>query len=430
MNEVFIIILLILLNGAFSMAEISLISARRSSLSSDAKKGNKAARLALRLAEEPDRFLSTVQIGITLIGILTGIYSGNKIAGLFAQSLTEIGVSASYASEIAQILIVILVTYLTLVFGELLPKRIGMNAAENVAKIMARPMQWLSAVAAPFVWLLSKSTALLFNLFGLKNMESKVTEDEIKSIINEGKEDGEVQEVEQDIVERVFLMGDMNVGSIMTHRHDIVWFDVKMTAQEVRDTMGGELYELYPVCDGGFDKLLGLVSIKDLLFTLGTAEFSLKKILREPTYFYRNMSVYKVLEIMKKEGVSRGIVCDEFGVCVGIVTLKDMMHALVGVVDEEDDENFIMKRQDREEWLVDGRCPVHDFLRFFDSEELYENCDYSTVAGLCLAQLDRIPCEGDSFTWHNFRIEISDMDGARIDKLLVSRVELTDTADV
>lgn len=420
MDEIIIILALILLNGLFSMAEIALVSARKSSLNVDAKKGNKAARAALKLSEEPDRFLSTVQIGITLIGILTGIYSGSKIAVLFTEWLSSLGVHYSYASQISQTLIVVIVTYLTLVFGELLPKRIGMNMAETIAKTMSRPMLFLSVAASPFVWLLSKSTTLLFNMLGLKKMESKVTEDEIKSMINEGKEDGEVQEVEQSIMERVFLVGDMNIDSIMTHKHDIVWFDISMNAEQVRNTMGDNIYELYPVCDGSLDKILGIVSIKDLVFTFGTEYFSLNSIISEPLYFYRDTSVYKVLEVMKKKGVSRGLVCDEFGSCVGIVTLKDMIHALVGTVDEEDEEILIVKRDKTEEWIVDGRCPIHKFLGYFDCNELYENKEYTTVAGLCLAQMKHIPSEGESFTWEIFRFEILDMDGARIDKFLVT----------
>lgn len=430
MNELLIIFLLILLNGLFSMSEIALVSARKSSLGVEAKKGNKAARMALKLSEEPDRFLSTVQIGITLIGILTGIYSGNKIATMFANWLSGMGIMPVYASEIAQTLIVVIVTYLTLVFGELLPKRIGMNAAEGVAKFVARPMSLLSTIAAPFVWLLSKSTLLLFNVMGMKNIESKVTEDEIRSIINEGKEDGEVQEVEQDIVERVFLMGDMKIDSIMTHKHDIVWFDADMTADEVRDEMGDKLYELYPVCEGSLDNIIGLVSIKNLLFTLSEPSFSLRNIISQPTYFYRNMSVYKVLEIMKKDGVSRGLVCDEFGACVGIVTLKDMMLALIGTVNDDDEDVFIVKREGIEEWIVDGRCPIYDFLTYFECQELYSAANYTTVAGLCLAQFNRIPRAGDSLVWNNFKIEVSDMDGARIDKLLVRIEPHTDDTDV
>lgn len=222
------------------------------------------------------------------------------------------------------------------------------------------------------------------------------------------------------LLERVFLVGDMNVDSIMTHKHDMVWFDINMNASRVRETMGDELYELYPVCNGSLDEVLGVVSIKDLLFTLGKPTFALKDILTKPTYFYRNMSVYKVLELMKREGVSRGLVCDEFGSCIGIVTLKDMMHALVGTVDSEDEECFIVQRQDKEEWLVDGKCPIQDFLSFFHRAELYENTDYTSVAGLCLAQLQHIPHEGEKLSWNGFCIEISDMDGARIDKVIVS----------
>lgn len=422
MSEIFIIIGLILLNGIFSMSEISLISARKSNLSTDAKKGNLSAKTALKLSEEPDKFLSTVQIGITLIGILTGIYSGNKIAGLFASWIEDIGVTSYYASEIAQTLIVVIVTYLTLVFGELLPKRIGMSNAEKIAKLMARPMNWLSAIASPFVWILSKSTSTLFSIFGLKENTTKVTEDEIISIVNEGKESGEVQEVEQNIVERVFLMGDLNIDSIMTHRREITWLDIDMSADEVRTVLKKDLYELYPVADNDLDHVIGVVTLKDLVLYLNNPDFSLKQIIQKARYFYCNMSVYNTLETMKSEGISRGLICDEFGSCIGIITLKDIMLALVGTINEgEATENSIIKRNDKEEWIVDGLCPMHDFLSYFDSEDLHENEDYTTVAGLCLNQLNHIPHEGEQFTWHNFTFEISDMDGVRIDKFLVTK---------
>lgn len=421
MSEIFIIVGLILLNGVFSMAEIALISVRKTSLSESAKKGSKSAEIAIELRENPDNFLSTVQIGITLIGIVTGLYSGNKIALIFSDWLQAMGMNLDYAEEVAQTLIVVLVTYLTLVFGELLPKRIGMSHAESVAKLVARPMKWLSIVATPFVWLLSRSTSILFVLMGLKDKASKVTEAEIISIVNEGKEDGEVKEVEQDIVERVFLIGDLNVDSIMTHRRDLVWLDACMTASEVRDVMRNDLYEMYPVVDGNMDHILGVVTLKDLVLTLNRPDFSLKQIVKEPKYFYCNMDVYKVLEVMKEEGVTRGLVCDEFGSCIGVVTLKDMMLALVGTVNEEDSgERSIVKRKDREEWLVDGQCAIHDFLSYFDSEDLYENEDYTTVAGLCLEKLNHIPQVGESFKWNKFTFEVSDMDGVRIDKFLVS----------
>ena len=327
-----------------------------------------------------------------------------------------------YSIEIAQFCIVAIVTYLTLVFGELLPKRVGMNNAEAVARMVATPMNWLSKVTAPFVWLLSQSTSVLFSLLGLRENSSKVTEDEIISIVNEGKEDGAVQEVEKYIVERVFLVGDLNVDSIMTHRRDIASLDVSMSVDEVKAVLENELHEIYPVVEGGMDDIKGIVSLKGLVLALDKPDFSLMSIIEEPRYFYCNMSVYKALETMKQECVSRGLVCDEFGTCVGIVTLKDMMMALVGDVGDEDNHaNAIVKRKDKEEWLVDGQCSMHDFLIYFDCEDLYENEDYTTVAGLCLSSLDRIPKEGDGFEWHSFMFEVTDMDGVRIDKVLVSR---------
>ena len=425
MNEIFIILGLILLNGVFAMAEIALISARKSNLAADAKKGSKSAQTALELANEPNRFLSTVQIGITLIGILTGIYSGNQIASLFKAWLSNYGVAAEYAGMIAQGVIVVIVTYLTLVFGELLPKQIGINVAEKVAKVIARPMYWLSRIASPFVWLLSKSTSTLFNLLGLESKSSKVTEDEIISIVQEGKEDGEVQAVEQDIVERVFLVGDLKIGSIMTHRHDLVWLDLSMSAAEVRSILADKMYEVYPVAAGDLDHIKGIVSLKDLILSLDQKDFSLDKILCEATYFYEYTNVYKVLETMKAQGISRGLIHDEFGCCVGIVTLRDIMEALVGTVYRKNDPDpDIVKRKDKDEWLVDGHCTMYDFLNYFDSEALYQNDDFTTVGGLCLDQLDRIPRTGESFTWKSFHFEIVDMDGARIDKVLIKRISL------
>ncbi len=423
MNEIFIIIGLILLNGLFAMTEIAMISARKSNLSTEAKNGSESARLALDMAERPDRMLSTVQIGITLIGILTGIYSGSKLAGGFADWMESLGMSEVYSESVAQITIVVIVTYLTLVFGELLPKRIGMSVAEKVAKFMVRPMNFLAAISSPFVWLLSKSTAFIFSLLGLHEEGSKVTEEEIKSIIQEGTDNGEVQPVEQDIVERVFLMGDLTVGSIMTSKHDLVWFDIEMTADEVRKVMSEEIYENYPVADGDLDHVKGFASLKDLFIELNKPDFCLKNLIQPATYFHENMSVYKMLEQMKSLNVCRGLVCDEFGGCIGIVTLKDMMEGFVGSMGEEaPDEASIIKCEGREAWLVDGQCSLYDFLTYFDCEELLEDNDFTTVAGLCLNQLDRIPATGEQFDWHHFRFEVVDKDEARIDKLMVTKL--------
>ena len=320
MDEIFIIIGLILLNGVFAMSEIALISARKSSLTADAEGGLRSARYALKLANEPDRFLSTVQIGITLIGILTGIYSGNKVAALFSEWMAGLGLASQYASMLSQAIIVIVVTYLTLIFGELVPKRIGLTVAEKAAKGVAMPMYALSIAAYPFVWFLSKSTAFIFSLTGLKDKESKVTEEEIKSIIREGTEDGEVQPVEQDIMRRVFLVGDLEVDAIMTHRSELTWLDCDMTAGQVKDIIKENMYAVYPVAEGDLDHVKGVVTIKDLFLSLGEPDFNLRNIMREPTYFYENTDVYKVLEDMKADHISTGLVCDEYGSCIGIIT--------------------------------------------------------------------------------------------------------------
>lgn len=424
MEEILIICGLILLNGVFAMAEIALISARKSSLQEDAKRGNKAAQTALYLANEPDKFLSTVQIGITLIGILTGIYSGNKIATLLSDKIHALGLSEYYSASLAQFIIVLLVTYLTLVFGELLPKRIGMSGAEKVAKTISRPMHWLSIAASPFVWVLSQSTSTLFKLFGLNNKGSKITEAEIKSIIQEGAEDGEVQPMEQDIVERVFLMGDLRIGSLMTPRREIVFLDITMTKEEVHKIVCDELHEMYPIIDNSNNDILGVVTLKNLFLALNSPNFSLNNFITDAIYLYENMNVYKVLENMKNQGFSRGLVCDEFGSCVGIVTLKDLMESLVGTVNDLDNsqEPQIVKRSDKDEWLVDGQCPIHELLQYFDMEEFYEaNESYTTIAGLCLKILEHIPSAGEKIIWNSLEIEIADMDGARIDKIIVTR---------
>ena len=420
MSEIFIILGLILFNGVFSMSEIALISARKSSLTTDAKKGNKAAKAALKLAGEPDNFLSTVQIGITLIGILTGIYSGNTIAVLFTDWLLSVGVASKYASWLAQGSIVVVVTYLTLILGELVPKRIGLSISEKVAKTVARPMLLLSVVGSPFVWLLAKSTSGIFNLLGISASENKVTEEEIKSMVQEGTEGGEVQPVEQDIVQRVFLTGDLKVSSIMTHKSDLVCMDINITHQEVKDLLKRVLYEVYPVIDGDMDHVKGVVYLKDLVLYLENEDFKVSDIVKQAVYFHESMNVYKVLEQMKTGGFSRGLVCDEFGACVGMVTLKDIFEALVGNLNDEHEEPDIIKRVDKEGWLVDGQCPFYDFLCYFKREDLYEDAEYTTVAGLILERLEHIPHSGESITWNGFSFEVVDMDGARIDKVLVN----------
>lgn len=421
MEEFLVILLLILINGIFSMSEIAVISARKTTLANKEKEGSRGAGSALRLANDPGRFLSTVQIGITLIGILTGIYSGATIAGKFAAILNGLGMAMAWAYPVAQALIVIFVTYLSIIFGELVPKRIGMSMAEKVSSFISRPMTLLSKIAAPFVWILSRSTEAVVSLLGIRQTESKVTEEDIKSMVQEGKEDGEVQEVEQDIVERAFMLGDKKVSAIMTHRSDVESLDVTMSTEEIKQALNEDLYEAYPVTDRGMDNILGVVLMKDLIFHLNDSKINLRKLMRPAVYFYENMSVYKALEQMKDKRLKQAFICDEFGSFQGIVTLRDILEGLVGNIDEVAEEPEIIKREDSDSWLVDGQCSFYDFLAHFDREDLYDNTlNYNTLAGLLIEQMKHIPQSGEKTKWQEFNFEIVDMDGARIDKVLVA----------
>lgn len=421
MHEIVIIIVLIVINGLLSMSEIALISARRSSLARDEKQGSRSARAALKLSDNPDRFLSTVQIGITVVGILTGIYSGDVLASDFGKILAGWGVSTIYATSIAQAVIVVVATYLTLILGELIPKKIGMTVAEKTAKIVARPMLLLSSIAMPLVWILSKSTSGIFKLLGIKAAREKVTEEEIRSMIEEGTRDGEVQEVEQDIVERVFMVGDLKIASLMTHRTEVVCIDISMTAAEVRNLIKLTIFEMYPVIDRSVEKLLGMVYLKDIVVAIDDVDFSIERIVRPAIYFHQTMSVYKALQKMKEQHVSQTVVCDEFGSLQGVITLKDILEAIVGSVDDEHEEPEIIARKDGG-WLVDGQCSFFDFLSYFEREDLHAaNSDINTLGGLLLELLEHIPVSGETVDWSGFTFEIVDMDGARIDKVLVTK---------
>jgi putative hemolysin len=424
MSEFLIIIGLILLNGFLAMSEIALISVRKSHLLSEANKGNRSAKTALLLSQKPDNFLSTVQIGITIVGILTGIYSGSALADDFSTVLVGWGVSPDYSRTLGQIVIVVFVTYLTLVFGELVPKRIGMSTSSQAAKIVARPMYVLSMIASPFVWLLAKSTSFIFNLFGLKTDQEKVTEEEIKSMIQEGTREGEVQEVEQDIMERVFLLGDLKISSLMTHRSDVTVMDVTMDSKQIRAVLQEHLHDFYPVVDRNYDNIKGVVTLKKLVFELNKPNLDLNKIMSSAIFFHETMSVYKALERMKDKRIGQALICDEFGDFQGVITLKDILEGLVGNIEDTYAEPDIIKRKEGDGWLIDGQCPVYDFLAYFNKEDWYSNQnDYSTVGGLVLEELQHIPQSGEAVKWKGFLLEIMDMDGARIDKILVKVLE-------
>ncbi|MBR4094158.1 MAG: HlyC/CorC family transporter [Bacteroidales bacterium] len=418
--EIFIILGLILFNGILSMSEMSVVSSRKSRLEIEARKGNGAAQKALELANEPDNFLSAIQIGITLIGILTGLFSGEAFAGDLAKIVGKVPFLSEYAYGISETLIVILVTYLTLVFGELVPKRLGLAKAEGIAKAIAKPMDILARITYPFVWLLAKSTNGVVKLFGIKEgEESKVTEKEVKAIIKESLDDGEIEEVEHDIVERVFNLSDRTVSSIMTHRTDVVFLDINESGEELKNRVKENIYNTYPVISEDIDNIIGVVHLKDIFGMMDSDEFSLQNIMNDVFYLPKEMNVYDALEKFKSQRMKSAIVTDEFGGMVGIVTLKDILEALVGAMPEENEANGWMVREDGSV-LVDGQFSFYDFLAEYDKEHLYQDNDYNTISGLMIALLKEIPHVGQKVEWDDFTFEIMDMDGARVDKILIT----------
>ena len=363
MDDILIIIALILLNGVFSMSEIALISARKSRLASDARLGSRGARAALKLTDDPDRFLSTIQIGITLIGILTGLYSGAALSEDVGNFLSNLGLDPKTSHTVGQIAIVIVVTYLSIVMGELVPKRIGLACANSAAKLISRPMRLLSIAAMPAVWLLSSSTALIIKIIGLRHTEKSVTEDEIKSLIRDGTDAGEVRKVEQNIMERALVMGDLRISSLMTPKIDISTFTLDMSAPQIRLRLAENLHNCYPVyCDKSAKTICGVVTLKQLILTLDKPDFRLNNVVTEPQYFPETMSVYDALERMKNLNIHFAIVCDEFGDMAGVITPSDILKGLVGALTSESPSPFIIKNDSGDKWSVNAKIPFYDFL--------------------------------------------------------------------
>jgi len=423
--EILIILLLILLNGVFSMSEIALISSRKSRLENEAKKGSSSAKTALDLANSPNKFLSTVQIGITLIGILTGIYSGEAITTDLQAFLERFTSLAPYAKTLAVTIIVILVTFFTLVLGELVPKRIGLTYPESIAKMVALPMRFISLITAPFIWLLTHSTEFLLRTLKIKPREDgRVTEEEIKAIIKEGTEGGEVQEIEQDIVERVFHIGDRKINSLMTHRKSVAYLSLGDSLNEIKQKILNELHSIYPVCENNdLDEVVGVVHLKDLFANFEKkTDFNLRDLLNEPAYFIEHTSAYRALEAFKTSKIHYALVTDEYGVTQGIITLNDILEALVGDASDFYQDEFQLTQREDGSWLMDGHYSLHDFLTHFELDELLSDYDVTTVSGLIITELGHIPKQGEKLSWKRFEFEIIDMDGVKIDKIMIKEV--------
>jgi putative hemolysin len=420
MTEVFIIFGLILLNGLFSMAEIALVSARKARLEAQAQKGDLDAEKALELANNPDSFLSTVQIGITLIGILTGIYSGDSFKRPLQEWLSNVDLLKPYSGSLATVIILIVITYLSLVLGELVPKRLGLSNPEGIAKRAAGPMSVISWITHPFVWFLMGSSNLMIRLFNVQTNENQVTEEEIKAIISEGTEHGAIEEAEQEIIERVFHLGDRNITSLMTHRSDIVWIDNSKTVAQIKLIMSEVVHSIYPVCDGEVDRIVGVVSIKD--FIISDDSNFVKDIMKPAMYVPENNTAYQVLEKFKQTKIHHCFIVDEYGTVLGLITLNDILEAIVGDIPQLEDESFEIVTREDGSYLIDAQIPFYDFLAHFDKAEWMKEGDqeFDTLAGFIIHELEKIPHTGEKLSWKIFKFEVVDMDNHRIDKVLVT----------
>lgn len=419
-GEILIILGLILINGLFSMSEMALVSSKKVRLESAARTGSKGARAALNLYLSPTYFLSTVQIGITLIGLLTGIFSGENLTGDLEAYLISVPWAEPIADELAIALVLILVTFFSLVLGELIPKQIGLSRPEAIARVMATPMTILSKITFPFVWLLTKTSDLLLTLFGLKKgRDNNITEEEIKAIIQEGAQGGEVQKIEQDIVERVFALGDRKISSLMTTRGDLVFLDLADDPKKIREIVKRDLHRIYPVYGQDKDKLVGIISLKELYAHDLEPGFTLRNHLKPATYLDQFTSAYKALEHFKASKTHYALVTNEYGLVLGIVTMDDILKALVGDVSEFYSEEFPLTQRQDGSWLVDGQYPLAEFVRQFKIEDPDEEGSINTVAGLILHRLAHIPRTGEKIQWKGLQLEVLDMDGVKIDKVMV-----------
>lgn len=429
--DLLIILLLILINGVFAMSEIAIVSARRVRLQQMAEEGDLGARAALALGEHPTRFLSTVQIGITLIGILSGAFGEAAITQRLIPVFRELPLVAPYAKPLATACMVIMITYFSLILGEIVPKRIGMHNPEKIARIMAPLMRALAWITKPLVTLLSASTDFVLRLLGKHQREdSPITEEEIRVLVAEGTEAGVFDKSEQDMIENVLRLEDWQLAQIMTPRADLVMVDLADSEAEQCATLAAARHSFLPVCRGGISEVVGVVPLHDLLAQQLRGEaFDIAAIMRAPVYVPLSISPLSLLETFKARREHLALVVDEYGAVQGLVTLQDVMEPLVGELEATDaglvEDPDIVQREDGS-WLLDGSLPMERFRLLFpdETDELEEGGrDYQTLAGFILFLRGHVPETGEYFEWHGLRIEIVDMDRRRIDKLLVRRLE-------
>ncbi|MBD2463968.1 HlyC/CorC family transporter [Oscillatoria sp. FACHB-1407] len=421
--EILVVLFLIIANGVFAMSEMSVVSARKTRLQELAERGDAKAQAALDLANSPNRFLSTVQVGITLIGILAGAFGGATLSEKLAVVVDRVPFLAPYSEAVSLVIVVLIITYLSLIVGELVPKRLAMSNPEKIASFIAQPMGWIAAIAYPVVHLLSSSTEAVLNLLGVRHDSNVplVTEEEIKVLVRQGAEAGMFEVAEQDMVERVFHLGDQHVSALMTPRLDIVWLDINDSLEMNREKMIESRHSRFPVCQDTLDNILGVLHVTDVTVrSLSGQPLDLLTDLRQPLFVPESTRALKVLELFKQSGTHMALIVDEYGVTQGIVTLNDVMEVIIGDIPfaDQPQESPAIQREDGS-WLLDGMLPIDKFRELFELEDPEERSSYQTLGGFVINQLGRIPTSSDHFEWEGFRFEVVDMDGNRVDKMLV-----------
>jgi len=429
---ILIVFALILLNGFFAMSEMSVMTSRKSRLKQMAASSKRAAK-ALELSEKPENFLSTVQIGITVIGVLTGFLGGEALGEAIAGWIQGLMPGFAYAGWVGKALAVTLITFVTLIFGELVPKRLALTRPENIAGLVALPMGWLAKLAFPFVWLLSRTTQLVLRLIGLgKDESASVTEEEIRMLVAESHEAGVIDSHERDMMNRVMRLGDRTADSLMTPRKKIVWLDMAAPYDDNLQTMHESQFSRFPVYRGNDQDVIGVLEVKSLLDSIGTASPNLFVRLRDPLFVSESTHAMKLLEIFREEQQSLALVVDEYGEIQGLVTLSDLMGAVVGRLqasENTEDAPLVVVRDDGS-LLVDGSLPNDDLRELLGGVALPDDDEYNTVAGMMIERFGRIPHVGERLDWAGWRFEVVDLDGARIDKLLLQKLPETDGEDL
>uniref|UniRef100_UPI004057529C hemolysin family protein n=1 Tax=Candidatus Electronema sp. TaxID=2698783 RepID=UPI004057529C len=427
--EILIIFFLLLANGVFAMAEIAVVSARKAKLQQLAEAGNAKARAALELANDPNQFLAAVQIGITLVGILAGAFGGATLAESLVPYLSWIPLLEPYAETAAVVLVVLCITYCSLIIGELVPKRLALNNAEGIAMTVAGPMRALSAAAGPAVRMLSFSTELVIRLLRIKpSTEPSITPEEIKVLIEQGTESGVFEESEQDMIENVLQLDERRISAFMTPRTQIVWFDIEDSPEDIRRKVADCQHSRFPVVNGSLDNVMGIVRAKDMLNQMLSGQpLDLKLLLQPPLFVPESMSALKVLELFKQQRTHIALIADEYGGIHGMITHNDILEDITGYVPFSlsggpAEPQAVLQRDDGS-WLLDGLLSIDELKEIFDLEKLpdEEHGHYQTVGGLVMAQIRSIPTAGQWFEWGDLRFEVMDMDGRRVDKVLVTR---------